>query len=105
MLKMVDARAMVEDNTGTLWIGCYGNGLASYRPEAQEWKPYFEGTGPNNPLKSTVIHALALDNKNRLWIGTGGGGLSVLNLIDKTLETIFRKGRPVEQYSLWSGGR
>jgi len=91
MLKLVDARAMVEDNTGTLWIGCYGNGLASYRPETHEWKTHFEGTGPNNPLHSTVIYALALDNKNRLWIGTGGGGLSVLNLIDKTLKRYSEK--------------
>jgi len=91
MLKTVDARAMVEDNTGALWIGCYGNGLASYRPDTHEWKTYFEGTGPNNPLNSTVIYALALDNKNRLWIGTGGGGLSVLNLTDKKLKRYSEK--------------
>lgn len=86
IFKTVDARAMVEDNTGVLWFGCYGNGLAYYKPDSNEWSELFAGTGPGNPLNSNVIYALALDDNNRLWIGTGGGGLSVYNLITKELK-------------------
>lgn len=85
-LRTEDVRAMVEDKSGVLWIGSYGNGLYYFNPQTDELRSIFNGTGPNNPLKSNVVYALALDNKNRLWIGTGGGGLGVYNINDKTLK-------------------
>ncbi len=84
--RNVDVRAIVEDKSGNFWVGCYGNGLQYYKPETDEWKVFSEGTGPDNPLKSNVVFALALDSENKLWIGTGGGGLISYDIHRETLK-------------------
>ena len=83
--RHIDARTFAEDKEGDLWIGCYGGGLAHFDPQTNKISWHFNTTESNNPLKSSVVYALAFDAKNRLWIGSTGG-LGVFNPQDNTLK-------------------
>lgn len=91
MLSTIDVRAIAEDKSGGLWLGCYGNGLAYYHPELNEWKAIFAGTGKDNLLNSNIIYDLAIHKNGLLWIGTNGGGLGAYNTITKEFKSFTEK--------------
>ncbi len=67
--------ALVEDRTGTIWIGTDSVGLYSYNRRTDTFQRYTKEMG----LSERKITCLLLDHADNLWIGTRGTGLSVLN--------------------------
>ena len=65
--------AIVEDESGKLWVGVVEGGLNCRLPESNQFIHYT--TEVPAYLAHNSVSALALDNGNRLYIGTWGGGL------------------------------
>jgi Signal transduction histidine kinase len=63
-----DVRTIKEDENGLIWIGTYGNGVATYNPANNELN--YQPTRYN----LTVVYDLLL-NKDSVWIATHGQGV------------------------------
>jgi len=74
-------RNIVEDKTGTIWIGTEGGGLNKCIETKGEF--YFEHFRHNDENKKSIsndiIFSLLIDSSGKLWVGTSGG----LNLFNK----------------------
>ena len=64
----VTVQAMLEDHTGSLWIGTAADGLL--RLNGTDLQPV--------AVSHPEITALAEDREGNLWVGTAGGGLNML---------------------------
>lgn len=77
-------QAMVQDQTGFLWIGTV-NGLNRY--DGSGFKVYVNDADNPHSLSDNWIQALHEDETGMLWIGTASGGLS---RFDPTTERFTR---------------
>lgn len=69
---------IVEDYSGTIWIGTRINGLFSYNIKTEKINSYRHSDSQNS-LTSDAISTLCIDQRKRLWIGTYGWGLCRYN--------------------------
>lgn len=67
-LKGGDIPAILEDRTGTLWLGA-SDGLYRLNPQDESFARYTEGQG----LPSSTIQGILEDNLGRLWLSTNNG--------------------------------
>jgi ligand-binding sensor domain-containing protein len=71
-LPMFNARVILEDATGGMWLDLHEDGLVKY--EDGRFTHYTTKEG----LPSNFVRALAQDRQGALWVGTRGGGLARL---------------------------
>ena len=71
-LPVLNARVILEDRQGALWIGLHQDGLIKYEGGR------FTLITTKDGLPSNFVRALAEDQQGGLWIGTRGGGLAYL---------------------------
>ena len=69
-LPPLNARTLLEDRSGAIWIGLHQDGLV--RVENGRAKHFTAEDG----LPSPFVRALVEDKEGALWIGTRGGGLA-----------------------------
>lgn len=88
-LKYNENGNLFIDDSGLIWIGSWGGGVAVLDPVTNE-KRYFER---KNDDKSTIsdsrIHSIFADDRGVMWFGSRSGGL---NRFDRTSETFQRFG-------------
>lgn len=65
-------REMVEDSTGTIWIGTEDGGLNTFNPATRQFTHIAESNNFSN------IHGLCVVGKN-IWVGTFGNGLKIID--------------------------
>lgn len=68
-------QAMLEDASGTLWIGTRENGLERYDRNLDQFTHFRNDPEDPSSLSDDEITAIYQDRDGVLWIGTGGGGL------------------------------
>jgi ligand-binding sensor domain-containing protein/two-component sensor histidine kinase len=64
-------RGIIEDNTGTHWLGTSGGGISNY--SGRQFTTYTKNSG----LAGDFIYAVFRDSKQRLWVGNSTKGASV----------------------------
>jgi signal transduction histidine kinase/CheY-like chemotaxis protein/ligand-binding sensor domain-containing protein len=70
---------LYEDNSGTLWVGTNGGGLARYDPDSDSFISYLhDPDASKNSLTNNAITCIDEDSKGNLWVGTYWG----LNYVD-----------------------
>lgn len=69
--------AILEDKSGTLWIGNVESGLSRKAKGKNHFEHY---TVENHGLAHNSISALELDRNGRLWTGTWGNGIAILDI-------------------------
>jgi serine phosphatase RsbU (regulator of sigma subunit) len=85
-------RSIVQDESGTIWVGTFGGGLNRMNMERRPGRSAKQVTfrrfkhDPHNPasLSQDLIQSLCVDRDGQIWIGTFGGGL---DCFDSKLET------------------
>lgn len=83
--------AMLEDHTGTIWIGTQYKGVDFYNPTTKQ-KGHFENEPANeNSLSTNSINSIYEDSKHNLWFATEGGGLCRLSSNRKTFIRVTTK--------------
>ena len=84
----LDAMSIIEDRSGSVWIGTFNNGLFRLDPKTQRFKQFRHV--PNNPssLSNDDVGHLLIDHDGTLWAATWDG----LNRFDAGTEqfTVFR---------------
>jgi signal transduction histidine kinase/streptogramin lyase len=81
---------IVEDRSGTLWIGSLGMGLFSMPMDAPSEKTmvnYRRHPGDPRSLSGDRVLCLYVDSRDQLWVGTENAGL---NLWDRTRRSFWR---------------
>jgi ligand-binding sensor domain-containing protein/signal transduction histidine kinase len=71
--------ALLEDGTGTWWIGTLGNGVFSFAPTLAP-KRYMNTNDNDHSIRDNTTSALYEDSRGWLWVGTGAG----LDVFDRT---------------------
>lgn len=69
---------MLFDKHETLWVACYGGGLAKFNPHTTRYT--FTNHSPIDPnsLSNDLVFSLLLDRSENLWVGTWIAGISKL---------------------------
>ena len=79
-------RTIVEDVTGSLWVGTYASGLNRFDPETGMFEQFRNDPADSASLSGDRVTTVFEDGANRLWVGTYGG----LNLLDRETDSFVR---------------
>ncbi|MGB9906718.1 MAG: ligand-binding sensor domain-containing protein, partial [Candidatus Saccharicenans sp.] len=71
--------SIAEDQSGCLWLGCYGGGLVRYNPETGEMLHLTHDPLDRRSLSSNSVINVYIDHEGFIWAGTNGGGLNRLD--------------------------
>jgi signal transduction histidine kinase/DNA-binding response OmpR family regulator/ligand-binding sensor domain-containing protein len=96
--------SLMQDDTGTIWIGTKGEGIFKVRKTANPNQYQVEHLKANkdiNSLSDDAIYSIFQDSKKNIWIGTYGGGVNLVRTSPdgKTTFINYRnllKGYPIE---------
>ncbi|MEN6389661.1 MAG: two-component regulator propeller domain-containing protein [Syntrophomonas sp.] len=78
-LKDIKVTAVVEDMTGALWVGTYGNGVGILERETGKYSVRDSDFPSHNPSRNYRVQSLYLDSSGNLWIGTEASGIEKIN--------------------------
>lgn len=113
-LISTNVQSFVFDNSGTLWIGCYGDGLFYSKDRLATLHPYLSPVDNQETYANDVVIDLAKGAYNCLYVGSLKNGVKELNLtsnklhdllsIDESGEAVFcRKLLVASDNELWIG--
>lgn len=113
-LISTNVQSFVFDNSGTLWIGCYGDGLFYSKDRLATLHPYLSPVDNKETYANDVVIDLAKGAYNCLYVGSLKNGVKELNLtsnklhdllsIDESGEAVFcRKLLVASDNELWIG--
>ena len=86
------------DNSGTLWIGCYGDGLFYSKDRLQTLHPYLSPLDNKEFYANDVVTCIVKGAYNCLYVGSLKGGVKELNLTSNKLHDLLSEdesGEPV----------
>ncbi len=109
-----NVQTFVFDDSGTLWVGCYGDGLFYSKDRLKTLHPYLSPIEKEEVYENDVVTSLVKGAYNCLYVGSMKGGVKELNLtsnklydllsIDESGEDVFcRKLLTVSDHTLWIG--
>lgn len=84
-----NVQSFVFDNSGTLWIGCYGDGLFYSKDRLQTLHPYVSPVDNQKTYANDVVIALVKGAYNCLYVGSLKGGVKELNLTSNKLHDLL----------------
>jgi signal transduction histidine kinase/DNA-binding response OmpR family regulator/ligand-binding sensor domain-containing protein len=87
--------SIIEDRTGTLWIGTNNGGLCRFNKDSEKFVNYRHKPEDLSSLSSDAIRAILADD-DFLWVGTYGGGLNRLRLSE--IDTLERAKPRFKRY-------
>lgn len=77
--RCINVHAVMNDNRGNLWIGCYQKGVCVLPNNLMP----FEHIGPrsvnNNFIGNNCVMSMTFDSNGTLWVGLDGDGLYCIN--------------------------
>lgn len=73
--------SVMEDRSGILWFGTFGEGISKIDPKKPHFVIYDNNPLDDNSLSNNGVRAVYEDRSGFLWVGTFGGGL---NKIDRS---------------------
>jgi ligand-binding sensor domain-containing protein/signal transduction histidine kinase/DNA-binding response OmpR family regulator len=84
-----NVQTFVFDNSGTLWIGCYGDGLFYSKDRLKTLHPYRSPIDNKETYANDVVISLAKGAYNCLYVGSLKGGVKELNLTSNKLHDLL----------------
>lgn len=109
-----NVESIAFDNSGTMWLGFYGNGLFYSTDHLQTLRPYMSADGSHEFFDDDVVMKIIPGPYNCLYISSIIHGVQELNLTSgnlRSLLTVDEKGDKIfcrdllisESYELWMG--
>ena len=80
--------SMIQDSYGTIWLGCFGQGIWQKRNSASYFTKSF-GADSGQPLRSEFITGMFEDNSHRLWVATEGAGVLWFTIGDEKPQPVY----------------
>ena len=91
-LSSDSVRAVLEDESGSIWVGTVGGGLNRLHPATGRFTRYRHDPEDLSSLGDDSVFALHIDREGVLWVGMFGGGLDRFNPADGTF-THYREAQ------------
>jgi len=85
-LPVNNMTVLLEDNSGSLWVGTSGGGLSLYDRNTESFINFVSVKNDEHTLSSPDITSIFQDKKGNIWVGTYSG----LNLLDQKTKTFSR---------------
>lgn len=76
--------SIIEDHSGKLWLGTFGNGVYMRTGQQQAWTHFEDQGDAHGTLTSNVVTDIFEDSSNRIWFCTENGGLCLFNTTQLT---------------------
>jgi len=99
-LALDPKEALLEDNSGEIWFGTFGNGVYKIDPLSFTYQHYTHNPADPESLSENSINCIFQDRTGATWFGTFGAGISILNPHSNRF-TLY-KNNPFNQNSLAS---
>ncbi|WMW81778.1 two-component regulator propeller domain-containing protein [Undibacterium cyanobacteriorum] len=80
--------SLLQDRSGTLWVGTWGNGTSLVDLRKKGFTNYAHVAEDVNSLSNDAAMAISPEQDDHVWIGTYGGGLNYLDLKSGKVERI-----------------
>ncbi|XOV79659.1 MAG: diguanylate cyclase [Aestuariibacter sp.] len=77
-IRMNDISVMLQDVSGLLWIGTWGDGISRYNPVNDAFRSIRRGSKEQPLLTHKDVQSILVTQSNEIWLGTRGGGIDVL---------------------------
>jgi signal transduction histidine kinase/ligand-binding sensor domain-containing protein len=71
--------SLLEDASGDIWFGTFGNGVFSIDPATHTYKHYIHNPADPQSLSENSINCMFQDRSGATWFGTFGAGISIMN--------------------------
>lgn len=84
-----NVQSLVFDNSGTLWLGCYGDGLFYSKDRLKTLRPYVSPVDNKQTYVNDVVTSIVKGDYNCLYIGSLKGGARELNLTSNKLHDLI----------------
>jgi len=81
-----DVLCLLEDYSGTIWLGTDGGGLSYYDEHLTKFNVITNKQTPST-ISVDLVRAITLDREETIWIGTSGKGLTAVNLAKQDYKT------------------
>jgi signal transduction histidine kinase/ligand-binding sensor domain-containing protein len=78
--------SFAEDNSGSLWVATYGNGVYRFKPDMNQKYTYSSG------LVSNYCYSLIFDNSHKILVGVRGGFSQIDTETGKIRNYIYNEG-------------
>jgi len=75
----VTINAILEDQSGDIWLATHGQGIYRLDSKLQFKRHYYRNPAQKNSLPTAYIWALDQDSNGHIWIGTIGEGLALFD--------------------------
>ncbi|MGN6437892.1 MAG: ligand-binding sensor domain-containing protein [Agriterribacter sp.] len=76
--------SLLEDHSGTIWIGTHDMGVFSFNPATGAQKHFVNDRNNKNSLSTNTVNAIYEDRRKNIWFCTEGGGLCRLDSARQT---------------------
>ena len=70
------ATSVLEDRSGSVWVGTWDAGLDRFDPATGTFSHYVHDPADPTSLSDNTVYSLVEDRNGDLWIGTFNGGLN-----------------------------
>lgn len=84
-----NVESFVFDNSGTLWIGCYGDGLFYSKDRLKTLHPYLSPVDNKVIYENDVVTKIVKGAYNCLYVGSSKNGVKELNLTSNKLHDLL----------------
>ena len=71
--NLSDTISIIEDRSGYLWFGTYGNGLNRYDPRTGRFAAFRHNPADAHSLSHDIVYSLMVDHQGTLWAETDDG--------------------------------
>lgn len=78
--------SILEDHSGTIWLGTLGSGVVYYNTATGERGSLHHDPQQPNSLSNNLVNSVFEDSYHHLWFATEGGGLCQYDPARKTLK-------------------
>ncbi|QKJ28558.1 response regulator [Mucilaginibacter mali] len=72
--------SIIEDHSGKIWVGTFGNGVYTLSPQNEYWTHFEHQPDVQGTLTSNVVTDVYEDSSQRIWLCTENGGLCQYNI-------------------------
>jgi signal transduction histidine kinase/ligand-binding sensor domain-containing protein/DNA-binding response OmpR family regulator len=80
--------SLVEDVSGTIWLGTSNNGVVVINKEGEVINFFYPDSRNFHSVADRAINSLFIDNSHTVWVGTNSAGLNVYSPYSKPFNSI-----------------
>lgn len=87
-LAINPVRPIIEDVSGNIWLGTFGNGIFRIDAKDQSINHFLYDPADQNSLSDNTVNCLFEDRADGIWVGTFGAGISIYDPYSNLIKSL-----------------